>query len=133
MAKRTRDWAWRRLAESATGQLRQANWRKPDLMVNKHGQTVRSHVAHPTTPALDRFNAKTLRHFNGYDHCVVWYGGATFRVDDDTVTTPARFYYEAVKGEKLAEGETLRRNCKTPRCLSHKKKVCTLTSKRPSL
>lgn len=122
MAKRTRDWAWRRLAEGEGKQYRPPNYRKPDFMLNKQGKTVRQHCPHPTTPALERFNAKTLRHFNGHDHCVVWYGGATFRVGDDTVTTPARFYWERVKGEKLEEGETLRRGCKTPRCLSHKEK-----------
>ena len=122
MAKRTRDWAWRRLAESGAGQPRAANWRKPDLMLNKRNQIVRQHVPHPTTPALDRFFKLAKRVRIGDDVCIVWQGGDTFRVDDDTVTTPARFYWEEMKGEKLGANDVLRRNCKTPRCVKHKKK-----------
>src|SRR5688572_14450876 len=103
MAKRKHDWMWRRLTEGATGEKvrRTMNYRRPDLMTNADGLTVRSHSPHPIKPALDRFMARTKRVRIGADVCIVWDGGDTFRVDDDTVTTPARFYWEAMKGEKL--------------------------------
>jgi hypothetical protein len=85
---------WRRLAEGQPGAnkpKRAANYRRPDFMENAQGQTVRQHVPHPTTPALERFVALTERVLVGDDYCVVWRGGDTFRVDDDTITTPARF------------------------------------------
>jgi hypothetical protein len=85
-------------------------------MVNKQGRTVRQHSPHPVKAALDRFFAHTKR----VEDCIVWCGGDTFRVDDDTVTTPARFYWEQMKGQKLEDGDKLRRNCKTPRCVKHK-------------
>jgi len=122
MAKRKRDWAWRRLLENAPAKERVLNYRRPDFMQNKDGQTVRYHAPHPTTPALERFTALTRRVFNGGDPCVVFRGGDTFRVDDDTVTTPARFYWEMTNGEKLGAKETLKRNCKTPRCVKHRVK-----------
>lgn len=90
-------------------------------MTNKRGQQVRAHVAHPTTPALDRFFKLTKRVRVGDDVCIVWQGGETFRVNDDVVTTPARFYWEEMRGEKLGVSDVLRRNCKTPRCVKHKK------------
>lgn len=124
MAKRKHNWAWRRLAEAGeAGTPRPTNYRRPDFMVNAQGRTVRHHVPHPTTPALDRFFALTKQVENYKDDiCIVWTGGDTFRVDDDTVTTPARFYWEAMKGEKLGDKDVLRRNCKTPRCVKHKKR-----------
>lgn len=45
--KPSRDWAWKRLREAA-GEKRPPNYRKPDYMLNAHGQTVRFHVPHPT-------------------------------------------------------------------------------------
>lgn len=122
MAKRKRNWMWRRLAEGPTKERRPTNYRRPDFMLNKHGQTVRQHCPHPTTPAIERFVALTERRLVGDDYCVVWKGGDTFRVDDETVTTPARFYWKIVTGEKLKETEALYRACKTPRCVKHKVK-----------
>lgn len=121
MAKRTRDWAWRRLAEGEGKQYRPPNYRKPDFQINKQGKTVRQHCPHPTTPALDRFFKLTKRVRIGDDVCIVWQGGETFRVNDDVVTTPARFYWEEMRGEKLGDNDVLRRDCKTPRCVKHKK------------
>lgn len=126
MAKRKRDWAWRRLAEGPPGTPRQprpANYQRPDFMTNKQGQTVRYHVPHPTKPAMDRFFAHTKTVHINDDYCIVWRGGDTFRVDDDTVTTPARFYWEAMKGEKLTDNDILRRTCKTASCVKHKKRT----------
>lgn len=122
MAKRKRDWAWRRLLENAPAKERMLNYRRPDFMQNARGQTVRYHAPHPTTPALDRFFKMTNRVRVDGEECIVWTGGDTFRVDDDTVTTPARFYWEEMKGEKLNANDVLRRGCKTPRCVNHKKK-----------
>jgi len=124
MAKQQRDWAWRRLlgVSGEGGKVKPLNYRRPDFMENKDGQTVRYHVPHPTTPALERFTALTRRVFTGDDHCIVFRGGDTFRADDDTVATPARFYWETTKGEKLGPKETLKRNCKTPRCVKHRVK-----------
>jgi hypothetical protein len=125
MAKRKRDWAWRRLlGVPADGSApKPLNYRRPDFMTNARGQTVRYHAPHPTTPALDRFFALTKRVRVDGEECIVWTGGDTFRVDDDTVTTPARFYWEEMKGEKLNASDVLRRGCKTPRCVKHKRKV----------
>jgi len=122
--KPARDWAWRRLLSvPADGKApTPLNYRRPDFMTNKHGQTVRYHAPHPTTPALDRFFALTKQVEYGDDVCIVWTGGDTFRVDDDTITTPARFYWEQMKGEKLGEKDKLRRACYTPRCVKHKRR-----------
>jgi hypothetical protein len=122
MTKPKRDWAWRRLLENAPAKERTLNYRRPDFMTNKHGATVRYHAPHPTTPALDRFFKLTKRVKVDGEECVVWIGGDTFRVDDDTVTTPARFYWEEMKGEKLGENDKLRRGCYTPRCVKHKRR-----------
>lgn len=118
-----RDWAWKRLLEAAPEKEQKLNFRRPDFMTNKHGQTVRYHAPHPTKVPMRRFFAmcKHVENRKG-DPCLVWQGGDTFRVDDDTVTTPARFYWEYFKGEKLGAGDKLRRACKTPRCVKHKEK-----------
>jgi hypothetical protein len=120
MAKRIRDWTWRRLAEQ--GALQQ---RRPARPVELRGdpalRTVRQHVPHPVTPALERFVAMTERVLVADEYCIVWKGGETFRVDDDTITTPARFYWEALVGEKLGPGEALYPDCKTVCCVKHKK------------
>jgi len=117
--KLARDWAWRRLLSvpADSSKPKPLNYRRPDFMQNKHGETVRFHAPHPVKAAIDRFFKLTKR----VENCVVWQGGDTFRVDDDTVTTPARFYWETMKGEKLGEKDKLRRGCKTPRCVKHKK------------
>src|SRR5262245_39170123 len=124
MANRKRDWTWRRLLGTPADGSKPAplNYRRPDFMTNAQGKTVRFHAPHPTKPALDRFMAMTERVRVNGDVCIVWRGGDTFRVDDDTVTTPARFYWEAMKSEKLGENDKLRRACKTPRCVKHKKR-----------
>lgn len=123
MAKRKRDWTWRRLLENAAEpKQRTLNYRRPDFMTNKHGQTVRYHAPHRTKAAMDRFFAHTKRVRIGGEDCVVWTGGDTFRVDDDTVTTPARFYWDAMKDEKLGDNDVLCRGCKTPHCVKHKRR-----------
>jgi len=125
MAERKRDWMWRRLGECLAQSpklKRPANYRRPDFLENAQGQIVRQHVPHLTTPAIERFVAMTERVLVGDDYCVVWRGGDTFRVDDDTVTPPARFYWETLLGEKLGPHEVLYRACKTPRCVKHKEK-----------
>lgn len=128
--KPKRDWMWKRLANQATApdrKPRPVNYRRPDFMTNKHGQTVRQHVPHPITPALERFTALTERRIVGDDTCVIWLGGDKFRVDDDTLASPARFYWEALLGEKLRDDEALYRACKTPRCVKHKVKRRNIT------
>lgn len=115
---------WRRLEEgeaAAVKRRRPINYRRPDFMTNAQGQMVRQHAPHPIKSAIERFIAMTERVLIGDDYCVVWQGGETFRVDDDTITTPARFYYESLLGEPLKPNQTLRRACKTPRCVKHKK------------
>jgi hypothetical protein len=122
VAKRTRDWAWRRLQSVAPdGKPRPMNYRRPDYMTNAQGRTVRFHAPHPKKAVIRRFFAMT-KHVvvTPGDPCLVWTGGDTFRVDDDTVTTPARFYWETMRG-KLEDGDKLRRACKTPHCVKHKK------------
>ena len=124
MPKRKRDWTWRRLlgVPADGGAPKPLNYRRPDFMTNKHGETVRFHAPHPVKAALDRFFKMTKRVNVDGEDCIVWTGGDTFRVDDDTVTTPARFYWEAMKGEKLGEKDKLRRGCYTPRCVKHKRR-----------
>ena len=97
------------------------SWRRPDYLVNRHGQTVRFHCDYPRTDALERFMKLTKRVLTEDDYCIVFTGGTRFRVDDETITTPARFIYQALMGEKLSEAVYLIRTCKTPRCcrLSH--------------
>jgi hypothetical protein len=51
----------------------------------------------------------------GEDECWI-FDADTFRVGDDLITAPARFIYEQVAGETLAETAQLIRICKTPRC-----------------
>jgi hypothetical protein len=100
MAERKRDWMWRRLTEQGAAQQRRPA-RPVELRGDPTLRSVRQHVPHPTTSPLERFVAMTRRVLVGDDYCVVWLGGDTFRVDDYTVTTPARFYWEALVGEKL--------------------------------
>jgi hypothetical protein len=113
--KPARDWAWKRLLEAAPPKERTLNYRRPDYMKNDQGQTVRFHVPHPVTPAIDRFFALIRKVEISDDECWVA-DGDTFRVDDLTVTTPARFIWQEVMGEKLKRGDALRQICKTPRC-----------------
>jgi hypothetical protein len=128
MAERKHNWMWRRLEErEAASQRRRrtVNYRRPDFMTNAQGQTVRQHCPHPTKPVIRRFFAMTQHvEIREGDPCLVWKGGDTFKVDADTntVTTPARFYWEWATGEKLKDGEVLYRTCKTPRCVKHKVK-----------
>ena len=111
-------WMWRELL-TVQGKPVTVNYRRPDTMLNEQGVVVRYHVPHPTTPALERFAAMTDRILIDDDYCVVWRGGRTFRVDDETTTTPARFYYQAMTGEKLRDGEPLKRACLTAGCVKH--------------
>lgn len=115
---------WRRLEEGEARERkpRPTNYRRPDFMVNKQGRTVRQHAPHPTTSAHERFVALTERVEVGDDTCIVWQGGDTFYVDDGRRTTPARFYWEIMLGERLGAHEALYRTCKTPRCVKHKEK-----------
>lgn len=112
--KPARDWAWKRLTAPA-GPKQPMNYRRPDYMLNAQGQTVRFHAPHPITPAIDRLLGMIRKVEIAGDEC--WIVDAeTFRVDELTVTTPARFLYQETTGEKLRRGESLRQTCKTPRC-----------------
>jgi hypothetical protein len=66
-------------------------------------------------PPLDRFMASIRKVEVGEDECWI-FDADTFRVSDDLITTPARFIYEQVAGEKLVETAKLLRTCKTPQC-----------------
>lgn len=121
MPKRQKDWMWRRLSENAATQ-RQRQRRVVELRGDPSLRGIRHHVPHPTTPAIERFVAMTQRVLIGDDYCVIWKGGQTFRVDDGIITTPARFYWETLLGERLRDDEALYRDCKTPRCIKHKRK-----------
>lgn len=96
-------------------------YREPDFMTNARGQLVRYHAPHPIRPAVERFmdmvNKIEIEIEIDDDECWQWTGGATFRVDDVKITTPARFIYQEATGEKLKRGEELRQTCKTPRCV----------------
>src|SRR5262245_61627973 len=121
MAKRRYNWMWRRLTESAPTQQRRRP-RPVELRGDPTLRTVREHAPHQTTPAIDRFVALTERRLVDDEYCVIWKGGETFRVDDFTVTTPARFYWETMLGEKLRDDEKLYRACRTVGCIKHKEK-----------
>lgn len=128
MAKRKHDWMWRRLAENGEAVRQQQRSPRPvELRGDPSLRAPRHHVPHPTTPALERFVALTKRVLVGDDTCVIWLGGDKFRVDDDTLASPARFYWEALLGEKLRDDEALYRACKTPRCVKHKVKRRNMT------
>lgn len=123
MAERAKDWAWRRLAEAGEAVRRQRRERRPiELRGDPALRSVRQHFPHPTTSPIERFVAMTERVFVGDDTCIVWKGGDKFRVNDETLASPARFYWETLLGEKLAPDEALYRACKTPRCVKHKVK-----------
>jgi hypothetical protein len=117
MAERKRDWMWRRLAEQGATLRRERKPRVVELRGDPTKRTVREHAPHPTTPALERFMALVERAEIDDDHCWRWLGGRTFRADDLTVTTPARFIYQAAMGETLRSDEALYQTCKTPRCV----------------
>jgi hypothetical protein len=72
-------------------------------------------ILHPTIPPLARFMALIRKVDAGEDECWI-FDAAAFKVSDDQIMTPARFIYEQVAGEKLAETTELLRICKTPRC-----------------
>ena len=82
---------------------------------------MRDHAPHPIAPTIERFIAMTERRIVGDDTCVIWKGGETFRLDDFTVTTPARFYWVTTLGERL-DDEKLYRACRTVGCIKHKEK-----------
>lgn len=112
-----RDWTWKKLEDRQRDRQRHASSRRPDYMENASGLTVRYHVPHPRTEAAERFAAMTRQVDAGLDQtCLVFTGGATFRVDDDTVTTPRRFIYEYLMEEKLPRDVRLRTLCRTPKC-----------------
>jgi hypothetical protein len=124
--KPPRDWTWKRLTEPA-GKKRPLNYRKPDFMLNAHGQTVRFHAPHPIVPAIERFMAfvrSVACADDAEDDCWQWIGGDTFRIDELTVTTPQRFIYQEATGEKLKANESLFQLCQTPGCVrpSHREK-----------
>jgi hypothetical protein len=122
MARRKYNWMWRRLAEQGTSARRtRVPWRI-EYQGDPTLRQPRQHISHSITPAVERFNAMTKEVAIGDDRCLVWCGGETFRIDEATITTPARFYWEVVKGERLKDAETLRRTCKTPHCVKHKVK-----------
>jgi len=117
MAKPKRDWAWKRLTEAAGEKQRPPNYRRPDYMKNAQGRTVRFHVPYAIVPAIERFMA-FVEIIPGVDDldCWQWLGGDTFRVDEKTVTTLARFIWRETTGESLSDREALYQTCKTPWC-----------------
>lgn len=121
--KPVRDWAWKRLLEGASPKQRMLNYRRPDFMTNAQGRTVRFHVPHKIIPAIDRFFALVRKVEVEDDECWI-VDGNTFRVDDLRITTPARFVWQEVTGEKLKRSDVLRQMCKTPHCVrpAHREK-----------
>ena len=117
MAKPKRDWAWKRLTEPAGEKKLPTNYRRPDYMKNAQGRTVRFHVPYAIVPAIERFMA-FVEIVPGADDldCWQWLGGDTFRVDDETVRTPARFIWRETTGETLSDRDALYQTCKTPWC-----------------
>jgi hypothetical protein len=82
--------------------------------ISKNGWIERRHIPRHTTP-LDRFMALIRKVEVGEDEC--WILDAdTFRVSDSLITTPTRFIYEQVSGEKLVDTDKLLQTCNTPRC-----------------
>jgi hypothetical protein len=125
MTKPKRDWAWKRFTEAAGEKKRSTNYRRPDYMINAQGRTVRFHVTHAIVPAIERFMA-FVEIVSGADDldCWQWLGSDTFRVDEETVTTPARFIWRETTGKMLSDREALYQTCKTPWCcrLAHREK-----------
>lgn len=100
------------------------SYRKPDYMRNRFGQIVKCHADYPRTEAIERFMKMTERVLSEDDYCIVFTGGARFRVNDKDVTTPARFVYQALTGEILDNAEYLIRTCPTFQCcrLAHRER-----------
>lgn len=117
------DWTWKKLAEHEPKHSRGDI--QPDIIINPQGNTVRHHCDYKRTPALDRFTELIKKIQINDDECWQWLGGDTFRVDDDRVTTPQRFIYEEMTGEKLADQEKLVKTCRTPWCCrpAHRNRV----------
>lgn len=116
-----RDWVWKRLEEkdAAAGSLPPE---RRGLVLNRHGDLVRYQAPREIVAAAERFAAMTKEVDTGLDlPCLVFTGGDTFRVDDETVTTPRRFIYEYLMDEELPDTIRLRTYCRTPRCcrISH--------------
>lgn len=112
-----KDWAWKKLLKKSSARLSEAD--RPDTMINRFGERVRSHAAHPITAAIERFMRK-VRIAPATDsdlgECWLWQGGDTFRVSVDSVTTPRRYIYEYSMGEKLPENVVLLTFCKVGSC-----------------
>jgi hypothetical protein len=83
--------------------------------IGMNGWVARRHIPHPTIPPLARFMALIRKIDVGEDECWI-FDADTFRVSDDLITTPVRFIYEQVAGEKLVDVDELLRICETPRC-----------------
>jgi hypothetical protein len=111
-----RDWIWKKLEERE----RKPQWRglsRPDYVLNRQGELVRYQTPRAIIEAAERFAQMTKEIDAGQDlPCVIFTGGETFRVDQETVTTPRRFIYEYLTGEILPDDVRLRTLCKTPKC-----------------
>ncbi|MBO0863053.1 MAG: hypothetical protein J2P21_32075 [Chloracidobacterium sp.] len=118
--KPPRDWMWKRLAETASPRAF-PTWRRPDYLINRFGEQMRFQCEYPRSEAIDRFNGDDSPRPDRRGLLYRLHDGKRFRVDDDLVTTPARFIYQALSGQKPPESEYLFRACSTPRCcrLSH--------------
>ena len=92
---------------------------RPDYIVGTHGLIVRYQTPKAVIDPLERFVAMTERVLIDGDYCIIWKGGKTFRVDDVTITTPARFFWQAMTGERPRAGEPLARTCLTAGCVKH--------------
>jgi hypothetical protein len=116
MRKPARNWTWKRLGGGSSARLSEPV--RPDYMVNRQGWTVRYHVPHPTTEAIDRFMRHVKMADTGSDlgECWLWQGGDTFRVTWDAVTTPRRFIYEYSMQEDLPANVYLYTFCKVGSC-----------------
>jgi hypothetical protein len=87
--------------------------RSDRIGMNERGAPRR--ILHPTISPLARFMALIRKVDVGEDECWIFDADA-FKVSEDLIVTPARFIYEQVAGENLAETTELLRICKTPRC-----------------
>ena len=110
-----REWTYKTLSERSSARL---ETRKPDTMINAQGYSVRFHVPHPKTPAIERFKVMIDHVDTGYElgECHVFRGSFRFRTDADRVISPQRFILEETGEITASDRCRIVSLCKTPNC-----------------
>lgn len=110
-----RNWAWKRMGGGSSARLEES---RPDRLFKPDGRSVRYHVPHPTTAAIDRFKKMISIEDRGDDcgECHIFQGSNRFRVSDDRVISPQRFVLESFGEVAETDNCYIRIACGTPNC-----------------